>query len=293
MSSAGVLFCGDQVEAKEAPDTCQTDSASPHFPDAPQESLGGENITTRLFVEEVTSDGHSYSSTQSSKRHSSPCCQTSETVNKKGSKLSKSHSVSCAPEKLKNGSEKKKMKKLKKKNISQDTQPQFINESEFYPEVNGTSYNGHRDHVHECYHNGRNSVHFSEAPDALGNHIFSADVPDGNGYVNGHGSVDHGYVGSDYMHSGYTSSYSDCHRTSPVPKVKLRSDNWEWYSLQHFGSSSETVSTCSDSSSKVKKGKHEEVPHPPEHSDDKKARRKKKSKSRSAAVLEEETNGGT
>lgn len=291
MSSAGVLFCGDQVEAKEAPSISQTDSASPHLPGTPQDMPGSAPMASRMFVEEVTSGGHPHSGNQTSRGHLFTCCQNSEIGSKKGSKLSKSHSISCAPEKLKSGIEKKK-KKLKKKNFSQENQHQFIHESELYPDVNGTSYNGHGEHVPEYYYNGCNSVHFTEATDALGNHMFGAD-PDGNSYVNGNGSVDQGYVGSDYMHSGYTPSYSDRHRTSPVPKVKLRSDNWEWYSLQHFGSSSETVSTCSDSSNKVKKGKHDEVPLITEKSNEKKAKRKKKPKSRSPTVLEEETNGGT
>lgn len=293
MSSAGVLFCGDQVEAKEAPSTSQTDSASPHCPGTSQELPGSAAVGSRMFVEEVTSDGHPHDGTQTSKGHSFNCCQNSEISSKKGSKLSKSHSVSCASEKLKSGAEKKKMKKLKKKNFSQESQQHFVHESEFYPAVNGTPYNGHGEHAPEYYYNGSNSVHFSEATDTLSSHMFSADVTDGNIYVNGNDSVDQGYVGSDYMHSGYTSGYSDRHRTSPVPKVKLRSDNWEWYSLQHFGSSSETVSTCSDSSNKIKKGKREDVPLIAEKSDEKKGKKKKKSKARSVTVLEEETNGGT
>lgn len=295
MSSAGVLFWGDQVDAKGTGSSPQAGPDTSQPPGDPHKSLVNADISSRSYVEEVmpVNRTHNDINTVTLKKHFACCSQNSDNLNRNWTKLTKSHSISCAPEKLRNGTDRKKIKKTKKKNSSQETQQYLIHESELYPETNRTSYNGHSEHNPEYHYNGRNSVHFSETADALGNHMFTSGVTNGSSYVNGDSSQDLGYGGSDYMHSSYVANFSEKRRTSPAAKVKLRSDNWEWYSLQHFGSSSETVSNCSDSSGKTRKGRHDDVPHTVEQSDDKKVKKKKKAKSKSPVLLEEETNGGT
>ncbi|XP_045130577.1 SUN domain-containing ossification factor-like isoform X2 [Portunus trituberculatus] len=296
VSSAGVLFCGDQVETKGASNNLQVDPASLQFSgDTVDSPVSADMNSPRSYVEEVMSAPHPHNDINAVtlKKHSTSCSQISENLNRNWGKLTKSHSLNYSSEKLRNGAEKKK-KKLKKRNTIQESPQPYSHEAELYPETNRTSYNGLSEHNPEYYYNGRSSVHFSETSDALGNHMFSSDVTNGSSYINGDSSQDLGYVGSEYMHSSsYVTNFSEKRRTSPAAKVKLRSDNWEWYSLHHFGSSSETVSTCSDSSGKTRKGRHDEVPHTQDQSDDKKVKKKKKGKSRAPVLLEEETNGGT
>ena len=296
MSSAGVLFCGNQVEAKGASSSPQTDPASLQVLEDPHRSpVNAGIISSRSYIEEVMSVSHPHNDINigTSKRHSACCSQNSDNINKNCAKLTKSYSLNCSSEKLRNGAEKKKTKRLKKKNSIQETQQPFIHESDLYQETNRTSYNGQSEHNPEYYYNGRSSVHFSEIPVTLDNHMFSADVTNASSYINGDSSPNLGYVVSDYVHSSNVTNFSEKRRASPAAKVKLRSDNWEWYSLQHFGSSSETVSNCSDSSGKIRKGRHDDMLHTVQQNDDKKVKKKKKAKCRSPVVLEEETNGGT
>ncbi|KAK8407805.1 hypothetical protein O3P69_002385 [Scylla paramamosain] len=178
MSSAGVLFFGDQVETKGVSNSPQVDPASLQFSgDTVDSPVGADIISTRSYVEEVMSASHPYNDINAvtSKKHSTSCSQNSENLNRNWGKLTKSHSLSCSSEKLRNG-EKKKKKLKKRNNTIQESQQLYSHEAEMYPETNRTSYNGLSEHNPEYYYNGRSSVHFSETSDALGNHMFSADV---------------------------------------------------------------------------------------------------------------------
>nr|XP_045609726.1 uncharacterized protein LOC123765258 isoform X2 [Procambarus clarkii]XP_045609727.1 uncharacterized protein LOC123765258 isoform X2 [Procambarus clarkii] len=334
ISSAGVLFCGDNTVEKDAtppPNNCLSSPDSPDFSGFPYEPFVNEQDQAVIFsgddygtyatrsyvtdVTEITPDRQFVNNTDivASKRHSIASIQICDTLNKKGTKLSKS-SLGCnATVKLKSSGEKvKKIKKVKKlKNIvtenlrnglSQSHCPEALYEHDHYyhhPTTNGTFYNCSSKQHGEYYYGGRTSVHFSD-----GNHTshelhYTGEALSRESFLNGDSSVvRQDYIGNDCMNSNCDKSVNERKKLSPMTKtkVKLRSDNWEWYSAQHFGSSSsETISTCSDSSGRNRKTKTEKDLLIVEKSE--KKIKKKKSKSKAPIVVEEEiipeTDAGT
>lgn len=303
ISSAGVLFCGDKAIGIDAmPPSCLS---SPDLPDLPGFSYepfvneqdqavfySGEDYnscTARSYITELSLDRQFVNTAL-------PSC---DSLHKKGMKLPKS-SVCSAPEKLKNGGEKvKKIKKVKKfKNTVNENLHNGLSQSsvgiyghDYYPKTNGTSYNCQNEQHGEYYY-GHTSVHFSD--NNLTSHELNCteDTPYPDNFLNGDSSlVTREYVGNDFMHTSYDKSTSERKKTLSKTKikVKLRSDNWEWYSTQHFGSSSsETISTCSDSSGKNRKTQAEEEAGSVEKTEERKIKKKKKSKSKASIVLEEE-----
>ncbi|XP_042221580.1 uncharacterized protein LOC121866057 isoform X3 [Homarus americanus] len=320
LSSAGVLFCGDDTVTKGTTPPASSPVSSPDSPDLsgiPYEPFvneqdhryfdsGGDysSCVTSSFVTEMSLDRHLVKNVDNvpSKRHSIASCQNCDNVHKKGIKLTKSSSVCGAPEKLKSNGEKvKKPKKVKKvKNsvienlhngVPQSHIPVALYDHDYYyPETNGTSYNCQDEQSGKYYYGGHTSVHFSDDTNSHSNHEFSytGDTP----CINGDSShITGDYVGNDFMHTNHDKNLIEKRKVSPKTKtkVRLRSDNWEWYSAQHFGSSSsETISTCSDSSGKNRKTKTEEELGIVEKTDEKKLKKRKKSKSKSPSVLEEE-----
>ncbi|XP_071529628.1 SUN domain-containing ossification factor [Panulirus ornatus] len=316
-SSAGVLFYGDSTVTKDPTPPLSNSLSSPDSPDSPgfpyepfvneqemefgNSGVGYDTCVTRAFVE-GSPDGYFSNNTDiiNSKRHSIACFHNCDNLHKKGTRLLKSLSVSSAPEKLKNSGEKiKKLKKVKKikNNVNESFQPFPValeDHGYYYQMTGGTSYNCQDGHYGEYYYSGHTNVHFSEDINGSGNHdlCYPVDTPCTDSFVNGDSSCATDYnIGNDYIHTNHDKSLSEKKKVSHKTKVKvkLRSDNWEWYSAQHFGSSSsETVSTCSDSSGKNRRVKTEEKPGIVEKAEDKKVKKKKKSKTKSPVLLEEE-----
>lgn len=315
-SSAGVLFYGDCTVTKDPTPPLSSSVSSPDSPDFsgfPYEPFvneqelefcdtggGHDTCVTRSYVE-ASPDGYFPNDTNivNSKRHSIACFHNCDSLHKKGTKLFKSLSVSSAPEKLKISGEKvKKLKKVKiKNNVNENLHqlPVALDDHDYYyPKTGRTSYSCQDEHYGEYYYNGHTNVHFSEDTNGPGNHDFcyQGDAPYTDSFVNGDSSCATDYnIGNDYIHNNHDKSLNDKRKLSHKTKVKvkLRSDNWEWYSAQHFGgSSSETVSTCSDSSGKNKKVKTEEKSGTLEKTEEKRVKKKKKSKTKSPVLLEEE-----
>ncbi|XP_042862014.1 SUN domain-containing ossification factor-like isoform X3 [Penaeus japonicus] len=320
-SSAGVLFCGDKSESCSTPITPLSSPDSPDLSGIPYEPFyneqdsvfytvleDGDSCIPRPFISELEPGGNVLVDVESatSKRHSLPCCTNCDSQNKKSGKLSKSISLCSASESIKSGKEKgkkvKKTKKIKDNSVenryfsSQGVEHDRLNDhDEVFTIHNGTScdFPGHHN---EFYPNGHSSVHFSEDTKINGEHgLFYNYAPNSvyaDGYANGIDSHTPLYMGKNFMYTDHDRLVTS-ERQKVIPKaktkVKLRSDNWEWYSSQHpGGSSSETVSTCSDSSSRSRKLKKEEGKSPGDMPSAEKKPKKKKSKVRSPALTEED-----
>lgn len=340
MSSAGVLFCGDQVETTMSSSIQDSSGSSQqHFthysnsqhpsqygymPFVNQEDPGyygeyGDCGQVWSFVPDDTKvEGRTNEATSTPKRHSIATFQNCESSVRKGSRLAKSLSMSAASDRWQAGGEKvKKHRKVKKtKNgviedrHSDTVDAQYTNplyKRDYYCDTDGLGgYSNPAERYIEYSYNGHNGVHFSEETNGhSSSHMYNDSVYNGDRFMNG----DHHHpqaienIGSDYLHSGYEKTVIDRKKStassSSGAKVRLRSDNWEWYSA-HQGtgsSSSETVSTCSnDSTNKHRKSKGDE--RPVEEGEDtiaeKKVRKKKKSKVKtSVVVVEEEGETGT
>ncbi|XP_064083177.1 SUN domain-containing ossification factor-like isoform X2 [Macrobrachium nipponense] len=325
VSSAGVLFCGDEVDSKtpESPphaspgyvqsldmyglmnDTLSNDDDGNVFYDNIAKS---SEVHTRSVVSEIHyTDGIQNNLGSVSKRHSFSCA-TCDNLPKKD-RFAKSLSLCSSFEKSKSTQEKvKKIKKQKKSKMKESTtagtdtsQMQNVfpsyNNDYYYPKPNGISCCSSIEPYNGFYYNGHNSVHFSEDTNEHCGLPYSRteDIPVNGDYSNGVDAVesDHYRHVSEFSHTNHdTQSINEKKKLSPKvkSKVKLRSDNWEWYSSQHVGSSSsETVSTCSDSSGKGRKVRSEEHVADGEKIEERKGKRKKKSKSKASVLLEEET----
>ncbi|XP_066963494.1 LOW QUALITY PROTEIN: SUN domain-containing ossification factor [Macrobrachium rosenbergii] len=324
VSSAGVLFCGDEVDSKtpESPP-----HASPGYVQNSLDMYGLMNDTMsnddgNVFYDnmEKSSESHTRSVVSEihytdgvqnlgsvSKRHSFSCA-TCDNLPKKD-RFTKSLSLCSSFEKSKSTQEKvKKIKKQKKSKTKESTtactdtsQMQNVfpsyNNDYYYPKPNGISCCSSIEPYNGYYYNGHNSVHFSEDTNEHCGLSYSRteDIPVNGDYSNGVDAVesDHYRHVSEFSHTNHdTQSVNEKKKLSPKvkSKVKLRSDNWEWYSSQHAGSSSsETVSTCSDSSGKGRKVRSEEHIADGEKIEERKGKRKKKSKSKASVLLEEET----
>ncbi|XP_063611062.1 SUN domain-containing ossification factor-like [Penaeus indicus] len=320
-SSAGVLFCGDKSESCSTPITPLSSPDSPDISGIPYEPFyneqdsvfyemleEGDPCIPRPFISELEPGGKVLVDTEpvTSKRHSLPCCTNCDSQNKKSGKLSKSISVCSASESMKSGKEKgKKVKKIRKtKDINVENryfssqgldQDRLNDHDEVFSMSNGTSYD-FQGHPNEFYPNGHSSVHFSEDTKINGEHglvySYTPNSVYADGYANGIDSHTPLYVGKNFMYTDHDRLLMS-ERQKVIPKaktkVKLRSDNWEWYSSQHpGGSSSETVSTCSDSSNRSRKLKKEEGQVPGDVSNTEKKVKKKKSKVRSPVLTKED-----
>lgn len=321
-SSAGVLFCGDKSESCSTPITPLSSPDSPDISGIPYEPFyneqdsvfyemleEGDPCIPRPFISELEPGGKVLVDTEpiTSKRHSLPCCTNCDSQNKKSGKLSKSISLCSASESIKSGKEKgkkvKKIRKTKDNNIeskyfsSQGLEQDRLNDlDEVFSMPNGTSHD-FRSHSNEFYPNGHSSVHFSEDTKINGEHghfySYSPNSIYADGYANGIDSHTPLYVGKNFMYTDHDRLLMS-ERQKVIPKaktkVKLRSDNWEWYSSQHpGGSSSETVSTCSDSSNRSRKFKKEEGQVAGDVCNTEKKVKKKKSKVRSPVLTKEDT----
>ncbi|XP_068237677.1 SUN domain-containing ossification factor isoform X2 [Palaemon carinicauda] len=322
VSSAGVLFCGDEVDSKTP--ECHP-NASPGYIQNSIDMYGLMNDASlydgNIFYDHIEKSPdlhisvgpeiHSKDGVQNepgtvSKRHSFSCV-TCDSLLKKD-RFTKSLSLCGSHEKSKSTQEKvKKIKKQKKSKVKESTNvctdkshmkntfPSYNNDY-YYPKPNGISCCSSVDPYNGYYYNGHNSVHFSEDTSEHCGIAFSRteDIPVNGDYSNGVDAVENDQYRhvNEVSHTNHdTQSVNEKKKLSPKvkSKVKLRSDNWEWYSSQHAGSSSsETVSTCSDSSGKSRKVRREEQVDC-EKNEEKKGKRKKKPKSKSSVLLEEET----
>lgn len=277
---------------------------------------GRDACIPRPFVSEIEPGGTlvlADTEPLTSKRHSLPCCPNCDTQYKKTGKLPKSISMCSASERLK--SSKEKVKKVKKSKKSKDNSvenryfsspPQSVDHEVFndhhdhnYSRANGNLYD-FQGHHNELYYNGHGSVHFSEDTKINGDHSphynYTPHPLYTDSYANGIDSHASLYTGNNFMYTDHDRLHIN-ERQKVIPKaktkVKLRSDNWEWYSTQHpGGSSSETVSTCSDSSGRGRKlrgaDEGKSAPGTTTPDADKKVTKKKKSKTKSPSLIKED-----